>query len=112
MATTMKTRGIAFAAALFGFVIASLLHSYPKDVATRHRYCQVCAEYEETYEEGVIFGGEEGYKNGGGAVRDLLAPAVGEHEHDYTEWATIFPTFGVEPEHPDVAQRAQAIRVL
>jgi hypothetical protein len=113
VASTTKTVSVALVAAIVGFVLSSLLHAYPKDVATRHRYCQLCAAYEETYEEGVILGGERGSKyEMGGALHDLLGPAVGEHEHDYTEWATIFPTFGVEAEHPEVAQRAQAIRVL
>jgi hypothetical protein len=109
---TTKTLGITLAGAIGGFVVAALLHAYPKDIATRHRYCQLCAEHEETYEEGVILGGTKGYKQGGGPLHDLLGPVVGEHEHDYTEWATIFPTFGVEPEHPDVAQRIGAIGVL
>lgn len=113
MASTTKTVGVALASAIVGFVVSSLLHAYPKDVATRHRYCQLCAAHEETYEEGVILGAERGSKqNMGGPLHDLLGPAVGEHEHAYTEWATIFPTFGVEAEHPDVARRSQAIREL
>lgn len=110
--STTKTLGIALAAAIGGFVLAALLHAYPKDVATRHRYCQLCAAHEETYEEAVILGATKGYKQGGGPLRDLLGPVVGEHAHDYTEWATIFPTFGIEPEHPGVAQRIKAIGVL
>ena len=113
MASTAKTVGVALASAIAGFVLSSLLHAYPKDVATRHRYCQLCAVYEETYEEGVILGGESGSKREmGGPLHELLGPAVGAHQHEYTEWATIFPTFGVEAEHPEVANRAREIGAL
>jgi len=96
-----------------GFVVATLLHNYPKDEVTRHRYCQLCAEYEETYREGVILGARTENKSlFGGPLRRLLAPSVGEHEHRYTEWATIFPTFGVPDEHPEVAERIRGIREL
>jgi hypothetical protein len=96
-----------------GFVGAMLLHSYPKDVVTRHRYCLVCAEYEETYRESVILGARTDSKSRfGGPLQRLLAPAVGEHEHRYTEWATIFPTFGVPEEHPEIAEKIRAIREL
>lgn len=96
-----------------GFVVAALLHNYPKDQATRHRYCRICAEYEETYREGVILGGRtETSLLSGGPLRRLLAPSVGEHEHHYTEWATIHPTFGVPVEHPEVAERIRVIREL
>lgn len=96
-----------------GFVVATLLHSYPKDEVTRHRYCQLCAEYEETYHEGVILGARtESKSRFGGPLRRLLAQSVGEHEHRYTEWATIFPTFGVPNEHPEVAERIRGIREL
>lgn len=90
-----------------------LLHNYPKDEVTRHRYCQLCAEYEESYREGVILGTRTEDKTlFGGPLRRLLAPSVGEHEHRYTEWATIFPTFGVPEEHPEVAERIRGIREL
>lgn len=96
-----------------GFVVAALLHSYPKDHVTRHRYCQLCAEYEETYREGVILGARSENKSlFGGPLRRLLAPSVGEHEHRYTEWATIYPTFGVPEEHPEIAERIRGIREL
>jgi hypothetical protein len=96
-----------------GFVVATLLHSYPKDHVTRHRYCQLCAEYEETYREGVILGARaDGKSRFGGPLQRLLAQSVGEHEHRYTEWATIFPTFGVPAEHPEVADRIRSIREL
>lgn len=96
-----------------GFVVATLLHSHPKDEVTRHRYCQLCAEYEETYHEGVILGARtESKSRFGGPLRRLLAQSVGEHEHRYTEWATIFPTFGVPNEHPEVAERIRGIREL
>jgi hypothetical protein len=96
-----------------GFVVAALLHNYPKDQVTRHRYCQLCAEYEETYREGVILGAHTGNKSRfGGPLRRLLAQSVGEHEHRYTEWATIFPTFGVPAEHPEIADRIRGIREL
>jgi hypothetical protein len=96
-----------------GFVVATLLDNYPKDQVTRHRYCLVCAEYEETYREGVILGARSENKSSfGGPLRRLLAPAVGEHEHRYTEWATIFPTFGVPEEHPRVAEKIRAIQEL
>lgn len=96
-----------------GFVVAALLHNYPKDQVTRHRYCLVCAEYEETYREGVVLGAREENKSRfGGPLHRLLAPAVGEHEHRYTEWATIFPTFGVPEQHPAIAERIRAIREL
>lgn len=96
-----------------GFVVATLLHNYPKDQVTRHRYCLVCAEYEETYREGVVLGARtEDKSRFGGALHRLLAPAVGEHEHRYTAWATIFPTFGVPTEHPEVAEKIRAIQEL
>lgn len=96
-----------------GFVVAALLHNYPKDQVTRHRYCQLCAEYEQTYREGVILGGRsETIEMAAGPLRRLLASSVGEHEHHYTEWATIHPTFGVPIEHPEVAERARSIREL
>ncbi len=96
--------------AVVGFVVALLLHNYPKDVVTRHRYCLVCAEYEESHREGAILGAAHGEKHSfGGPVRNLLAPAVGEHEHRYTEWTTIHPTFGVPAEHPEIAERVRAI---
>jgi hypothetical protein len=96
-----------------GFVVATLLHNYPKDVVTRCRYCQLCAEYEETYREGVILGARtENKSRFGGPLQRLLAQSVGEHEHRYTEWATIFPTFGVPDEHPEVAERIRGIREL
>jgi hypothetical protein len=96
-----------------GFVVATLLHNYPKDQVTRHRYCQRCAEYEETYREGVILGARtESKSRFGGPLHRLLAPSVGEHEHHYTEWATIFPTFGVPNEHPEIAEQTREIREL
>ena len=96
-----------------GFVVATLLHNYPKHQVTRHRYCQLCAEYEESYREGVILGARTDDKSRfGGPLRRLLAQSVGEHEHRYTEWATIFPTFGVPDEHPEVAERIRGIREL
>ncbi len=96
-----------------GFIVAALLHAYPKDQVTRHRYCQLCAEYEETYREGVILGARtENKSRFGGPLQRLLAPSIGEHEHRYTEWATIFPTFGVPDEHPEVAERIRGIREL
>lgn len=96
-----------------GFVVATLLHNYPKDQVTRHRYCLRCTAYEETYREGVILGARtEDASRVGGPLHRLLAPSVGEHEHRYTEWATIFPTFGVSNEHPEVAERIRGIREL
>ena len=95
-----------------GFVLASLLHAYPKDQTTRHRYCQRCAEYEETCEEGVILGGTRRLsEHMTGPFHDLLGPQLQQHEHEFTPWATIHPTFGVEPEHPEVADRIRQLRV-
>lgn len=103
----------ALGGVVVGFVVAMLLHSYPKDQVTRHRYCLVCAEYEETYREGVVLGARSEDKSRfGGPLHNLLVPAVGEHEHHYTEWATIFPTFGVPTAHPEVADEIREIREL
>ncbi len=103
----------ALIGALIGFLVTALLFNYPKDVVTRHRFCQACAEYEETYDEGTILGAEhDSRQRFGGPVHELLASAVGEHDHRWTPWATIHPTFGVPPEHPEVAERARAIREI
>lgn len=94
-----------------GFVVASLLHNYPKDQVTRHRHCTVCAAREETYREGVIMGARQESKSGSfGPLARLLREAVGEHEHRYTEWATIFPTHGVPEEHPEIAAQVLQLR--
>jgi hypothetical protein len=96
-----------------GFVVAALLHNYPKDQVTRHRYCQVCGEYEETYSEGVILGARSGHKQlFNGPVGRLLKEAVGDHEHRYSEWATIFPTFGVPQEHPEIGEEVLQMRAM
>jgi hypothetical protein len=34
------------------------------------------------------------------------------HEHRFSDWTTLFPTFGVPPEHPEIAEQVQRIRVL
>lgn len=103
-------RGLLFGAVagfVAGGVTVALLHSYPKDVVTRHRYCQVCAAHEQTYHEGVLLGARsESSQDTTGPLSNLLNRHVGEHEHRYTEWATVFPTFGVPPEHPEVSQKA------
>lgn len=96
---------------LIGGVVATLLHNYPKDVTTRHRYCQVCAAYEETYREGVILGGRSDHKvDMTGPVGQLLRDPVGAHEHRYSEWTTIFPTFGAPPERPELASKVLDLR--
>jgi hypothetical protein len=98
---------------LVGGVVATLLHNYPKDVVTRHRFCHQCAAYEETYSEGVILGGRTDHKvDMTGPIAQLLREPVGEHEHRYSEWTTIFPTFGVPPEHPELARRVADLRAL
>jgi hypothetical protein len=108
-----RTIGIAVIALVIGFAIATLLHNYPKDVVTRHRFCLVCAEYEETYDEATILGATHGHKEHfGGPVRELLAPAVGAHEHRFTEWTTIHPTFGVPAENPYIEERVRAIQEI
>lgn len=95
-----------------GFVVATLLHNYPKSEATRQRYCTACADYEEAYKEDVILGARTGSKKMyGGALGRLLREAVGEHEHAFTDWATVFPTFGVPEEHPEVARKMMDIQV-
>lgn len=109
-ALSRPTLVAALVGVVAGFVLASLLHAYPKDLATRHRYCLGCAEYEETYEEGVILGGTRRHsEHMTGPFHDLLGQQ--EHEHDFTPWATIHPTFGIEPEHPEVADRIRQLRV-
>lgn len=109
-------RGIwigAVSGLLVGGVVATLLHNYPKDVTTRHRYCQLCAAHEQTYSEGVILGGRTDHSVGvTGPVGQLLREPVGEHEHHYSEWTTIFPTFGVPPENPELARRVLELRAL
>jgi hypothetical protein len=108
-----RTIVIAVLAAVSGFAVATVLHNYPKDVVTRHRFCTVCAEYEETYDEGAILGATHGHKQRfGGAVRNLLTTAVGDHEHHFTEWATIHPTYGVPDENPYIAERIRVIEEM
>lgn len=108
-----RTIGVAVVALVIGFAIATVLHNYPKDVVTRHRFCVMCAEYEETYDEATIMGATHGRKERfGGPVRELLKPAVGEHEHRFTEWTTIHPTFGVPAENPYIEERVRAIQEI
>jgi hypothetical protein len=100
------------AGVVVGGVVATLLHNYPKDVVTRHRYCQVCATHEETYHEGVILGGRQAHSTGPGLLGSLLRGPTGEHEHRFTQWATVFPTFGVPAESPEVADRIFIIKQI
>lgn len=100
------------AGVVVGGVVATLLHNYPKDVTTRHRYCQVCASHEETYHEGVILGGRQEHSTGPGLLGSLLRGPTGEHEHRFTQWATVFPTFGVPAESPEVASRIFVIKQI
>ena len=95
-----------------GFIVAWVLHNYPNYEVTRHRYCRECAKYEQTYREGVLMGSRSSSAYRGGPIASLLAEAVGEHEHRYTEWATVFPTFDVPEEHPEVAEKIFWIRVM
>jgi hypothetical protein len=105
--------GATLLGTVVGFVLAALLHAYPKDVVARHRYCQLCGTYEETYDEGVVLGGEHRRAHAmGGPIHDLLGPQVGEHTHEFTAWATVFPTFGIDPEHPEVATRVRELEQL
>jgi len=98
---------------LVGGVVATLLHNYPKDVVTRHRFCHECAVYEETYREGVILGGRTDHKvDMTGPIAQLLREPVGAHEHRYSEWTTIFPTFGAPLEHPELANQVADLRAL
>lgn len=103
----------AISGLVVGGLVATLLHNYPKDVTTRHRYCQVCAAYEQTYHEGVILGARQDHMvDMTGPIGQLLREPVGEHAHRYTEWTTIFPTFGVPPENPELARKVADLRAL
>jgi hypothetical protein len=98
---------------IVGFVVTTLLHNYPKREVTRHRYCRVCAEYEETYREGVILGARTASKKMfHGPLGRLMKEAADQHEHRFTDWATIFPTHGVELEHPEIAAKIQEMQMM
>lgn len=96
-----------------GATITALLFSYPKSVVARHRYCLDCAAFEETYDEHTVLGATHSQRLDHGPLGSLLGNAPGtEHEHRFTEWTTIFPTFGVPAEHPELARRVTSIRQL
>jgi hypothetical protein len=96
-----------------GAAITALLFSYPKSVVARHRYCLDCAAFEETYDEHVVLGATHSQRLDHGPLGSLLGNAPGtEHEHRFTEWTTIFPTFGAPAEHPELARRVTSIRQL
>lgn len=96
-----------------GATVTALLFSYPKSVVARHRYCLECAAFEETYDEHAVLGAAHSERRDHGPLGSLLGNAPGtEHEHRFTDWTTIFPTFGVPAERPDLARRVTSMKQL
>ncbi|MBK8239399.1 MAG: hypothetical protein IPK74_28070 [Deltaproteobacteria bacterium] len=110
---TGKILPAAILGMVVGAIVTGLLYSYPKVEVTRHRYCLDCATFEQTYDEGVVLGATHARMVDHGPIGALLGHSPAEpHEHRFSDWTTLFPTFGVPPEHPEIAEQVQRIRVL
>ena len=89
----------ALGGTIFGGVVATLLHNYPKDITAERSYCTECGMFSERMREHVVLGGQRMQRTYKGMFASLAFTGPPNHEHHWVEpYAHVFPsTHGPPP---------------
>jgi hypothetical protein len=80
-------------AVVSGVVAGAFLNRWPTWTTTRHAFCTLCALHREETERTPVLGRHRTQAERGGILHELLAGAVGNHQHVWSTLAYVPPTY-------------------